>query len=167
MRRLHLFVLDSHLATLWESNCPFGFLLVMFPLASSYFMFVFLLFDVSDGTSGIIVSIPDHCLPFYFVGFARASSGLGYFDCRSEAFAGKTLGWGYRCFKLRGAFSKFCRWRSALVEGCCVGLGHFCSRVCRSRSFAVVSLLLCGLFYEAICCMSFRVSFCSCVFQSF
>ena len=40
------------------------------------------------------------------------------------------------------------------------------------RSKAVVpvlsySLLLCGLFYEAICCMSFRVSFCSCVFQSF
>ena len=29
------------------------------------------------------------------------------------------------------------------------------------------SLLLCGLFYEAICCMSFRVSFCSCVLQSF
>ena len=29
------------------------------------------------------------------------------------------------------------------------------------------SLLLCGLFYEAICCMSFHVSFCSCVFQSF
>ena len=29
------------------------------------------------------------------------------------------------------------------------------------------SLLLCGLFYEPICCMSFRVSFCSCVFQSF
>ena len=26
------------------------------------------------------------------------------------------------------------------------------------------SLLLCGFFYEAICCMSFRVSFCSCVF---
>ena len=36
------FVLDSHLATLWESNCPFGFLLVMFPLWSSYFLFVFL-----------------------------------------------------------------------------------------------------------------------------
>ena len=40
------------------------------------------------------------------------------------------------------------------------------------RSKAVVAvlvllLLLCGLFYEAICCMSFRVSFCSCVFQSF
>ena len=42
VRRLHLFVLDSHLATLWESNCPLGFLLVMFPLGSSYFMFVFL-----------------------------------------------------------------------------------------------------------------------------
>ena len=35
-------VLDSHLANLWESNCPFGFLLVMFPLGSSYFVFVFL-----------------------------------------------------------------------------------------------------------------------------
>ena len=42
MCRLHLFVLDSHLATLWESNCPFGFLLVMFPWGSSYFVFVFL-----------------------------------------------------------------------------------------------------------------------------
>ena len=31
----------------------------------------------------------------------------------------------------------------------------------------VLLLLLCGLFYEAICYMSFRVSFCSCVFQSF
>ena len=31
----------------------------------------------------------------------------------------------------------------------------------------VLLLLLYGLFYEAICCMSFRVSFCSCVFQSF
>ena len=40
--RLHIFVLDSHLATLWESNCPFGFPLVMFPLGSSYFVFVFL-----------------------------------------------------------------------------------------------------------------------------
>ena len=29
------------------------------------------------------------------------------------------------------------------------------------------SLVLCGLFCEAICCMSFLVLFCSCVFQSF
>ena len=29
----------------------------------------------------------------------------------------------------------------------------------------LVSLLLCGVFYEAICCMSFRVSFCSYVFS--
>ena len=36
------FVLDRHLASLWESNCPFGFLPVMFPLGSSYFVFVFL-----------------------------------------------------------------------------------------------------------------------------
>ena len=50
------------MATLWESNCPFGFLLVMFPLGSSYFVF-----DVSNGRCGIIVSVPDHCLPFYFI----------------------------------------------------------------------------------------------------
>ena len=29
------------------------------------------------------------------------------------------------------------------------------------------SLVLCGLFYEAICYMSYLVPFCSCVFQSF
>ena len=67
MCHLHLFVLDSHLATLLESNCPFGFLLVMFPLGSSYFVFVFFPFDVSDERCGILLSIPDHCLPFYFV----------------------------------------------------------------------------------------------------
>ena len=32
--------LDSHLTTLWESNCPFDFLLVIFPLGFSYFEFV-------------------------------------------------------------------------------------------------------------------------------
>ena len=42
-----LFVLDRYLATFWESNCPFGFLLVMFPLGSSYFVFVFLSLLVS------------------------------------------------------------------------------------------------------------------------
>ena len=40
------------------------------------------------------------------------------------------------------------------------------------RSKAVVPVLvllflLCGLFYEAICFMSYLVSFCSCVFQPF
>ena len=35
------------------------------------------------------------------------------------------------------------------------------------RAIVILNLELCGLFYEAICCMSFRVSFCSCVFQSF
>ena len=48
------------------SYSPFGFLLVMFPLGSSCFVFVFLPFDVSGGRCGIIVSIPDHCPPFYF-----------------------------------------------------------------------------------------------------
>ena len=43
MCRLHtFFILDSHLATLWENNCPFGFPLVMFLLGSSYFVFMFL-----------------------------------------------------------------------------------------------------------------------------
>ena len=60
------FVLDSHLATLWESNCPFGFLLVMFPLCPVILCLCFFPFDVSYGRCGIIVSIPDHCLPFCF-----------------------------------------------------------------------------------------------------
>ena len=34
-----------------------------------------------------------------------------------------------------------------------------------SYSLLSYSLLLCGLFYEAICCMSYHVSFCSCVFS--
>ena len=67
MCRLHIFVLDSHLAALWKNNCPFGFPLVMFLLGSSYFKFVFFFpFDVSDGRCGMIVSVPDLCLPFYF-----------------------------------------------------------------------------------------------------
>ena len=32
---------------------------------------------------------------------------------------------------------------------------------------AACALLLCGLFYEAIFCISFHVSFCSCIFSSF
>ena len=37
----------------------------MFPLRSSLFR-VSVPFDVSDGRCGIIVSVLDHCLPFYF-----------------------------------------------------------------------------------------------------
>ena len=43
-----------------------------------------------------------------------------------------------------------------------VGVGPVMVSRCQSYS-----LLLCGLFYEAICFMSYLVSFCSCVFQSF
>ena len=60
MCRLHIFVFDSHLATLLESKCPFGFPLVMFLLGSSYFVFVFLFFDVPDERCGIIVSVPKY-----------------------------------------------------------------------------------------------------------
>ena len=48
-----LFVLDSHLATLWESNCLFGFLLVMFPLGSSYFVFVCVSFPLMSLMGGV------------------------------------------------------------------------------------------------------------------
>ena len=37
---LNVFVAYIFLGTLWESNCPFGFLLVMFLLGSSYFVFL-------------------------------------------------------------------------------------------------------------------------------
>ena len=55
--------------------------------------------------------------------FARASSDLGGFNCRNEALTAKLLEQGYRYFKLRGAFSKFYRRHSALVEKYSVGLG--------------------------------------------
>ena len=41
-------------------------LLVTFPLGSSFSCLCFFPFDVSDGRCGIIASIPDHYLPFYF-----------------------------------------------------------------------------------------------------
>ena len=37
------------------------------PLAVSAHQTSFESFDVSDGRCGIIVSIPDHCFPFYLV----------------------------------------------------------------------------------------------------
>ena len=77
MCRLHIFVLDSHLATLWESNCPFGFPLVMFPLGLVISRLCFIPFDVSDGRCGLIVSVPDHCLPFYFADRFRGQTDLG------------------------------------------------------------------------------------------
>ena len=81
MCRLHLFVLASHLATLWESNCSFAFLLVMFPLGPVISCLCFFPFDVSDGRCGIIVSIPDNCLPFYFfIVTKRSASALQNID---------------------------------------------------------------------------------------
>ena len=38
----YIFLFWIALATLWDSNCPFGFLLVMFPLGSIYFVLAFL-----------------------------------------------------------------------------------------------------------------------------
>ena len=36
-------------------------------------------FDVSDGRCGIIVSIPDHCLPFYFYTSSESKIKLSNF----------------------------------------------------------------------------------------
>ena len=47
--------------------------------------------------------------------FARASSNLNDFNCRNKALTATLLRQGYRCFKLRKAFS-FYRRHSALVE---------------------------------------------------
>ena len=52
----------------------------------------------------------------HFIRFARASSNLSDFNCRNKAHIVKLLKQGYRCFKLRKAFSKFYRRHSALVE---------------------------------------------------
>ena len=51
----------------------------------------------------------------------RVLSGFG---CRGGALAAGLLRRGYRCFELRGAFSRFCRGHGALVGvGDGVGLG--------------------------------------------
>ena len=46
----------------------------------------------------------------------RASSNFSDFNCRNKALTAKLLRQGYCYFKLRKAFSKFCRRHSALVE---------------------------------------------------
>ena len=59
------------------------------------------------------------CLNIRFTG---ASSDPDDFGCRNGALAAGLLGQGYRCFGLRGAFSRFCRGHGALLEKCSVGL---------------------------------------------
>ena len=54
--------------------------------------------------------------------FARASSNLSDFNCRSKALTAKRLRQGYRYFKLRKVFSKFYRRHSALVVKYSIGL---------------------------------------------
>ena len=54
--------------------------------------------------------------------FARASSNLSDFNYRDKALTAKLLKQGYRYFKLRKSFSKFCRRHSALVEKYSVSL---------------------------------------------
>ena len=51
-----------------------------------------------------------------FIHFARASSNVSDFNCRSKALTDKLLKQGYRYHKLRKAFSKFYRQHSELVE---------------------------------------------------
>ena len=57
-----------------------------------------------------------------FIRLARASSNLSDFNCRNKALTAKLLRQGYRYFKLRKAFLKFYRRRSALVEKYSVSL---------------------------------------------
>ena len=54
--------------------------------------------------------------------FAGASSNLDDFGYHGRALAAKLLTRGYRCFRLRGAFSRFYRRRGALLEKYSVGL---------------------------------------------
>ena len=53
--------------------------------------------------------------------FARASSDLTDFNCRSKALTAKPLRKGYRYFKFRKAFSKF--YRRPLRKTLTIGLG--------------------------------------------
>ena len=60
--------------------------------------------------------VPHMGYTYLNIRFARASSNLSDFNCRNKALTAKLLRQGYRYFKLRKAFSKFCRRHSALVE---------------------------------------------------
>ena len=73
------------------------------------FYFPFLDVDVPRRTSyGVCIS--------QLARFARASSNVSDFNCRNKALTAKLLKQGYRCHKLRKAFSNFCRRHSELVE---------------------------------------------------
>ena len=77
--------------------------------------FPFLDGDVPRRTSyGVYIS--------QLIRFARASSNLNDFNYRNKALTAKLLRQGYRCFKLRKAFSKFYRRHSALLEKYSVSL---------------------------------------------
>ena len=54
----------------------------------------------------LIVSVPDHCLSFYFT---RVSSHVADFNTRNKSLTAKLLQQGYRYHKLRKTFSKFYR----------------------------------------------------------
>ena len=97
----------------------------------------------------MIVSLPDHCLSFYFdfdivnfpfldgdvprstsygvyisqlIRFARVSSHVVDFNARNKSLTAKLLQQGYRYHKLRKTFSKFYRRHYELVSKFSVGL---------------------------------------------
>ena len=108
------FFLDLNLCTsngtvsikIYDKRDDFDFDIVNFPFLDG---------DVPRRTSyGVYLS--------HLIRFTRASSNLSDFNCSSKALAAKLPRQGYRCFKLRKAFSKFYRRHSALVEKYSVSL---------------------------------------------
>ena len=90
--------------------------------------FLFLEVDVPRLSSyGVYISQLIH--------FARVSSHGHDFNARNKVLTAKLLRQGYRCHKLRKAFSKFYRRHFDLVSKHNVGLKHFFSKVFLNLNF--------------------------------
>ena len=89
----------------------------------------------------LIVSVPDHCLSFYFtfylIRFARVCSHVADFNARNKSLAAKLLQQGYRYHKFRKTFSKFYRRHYELVPKFSVGLKPLLHQGYRDRNFMV------------------------------
>ena len=104
---LNLCISNGTVSTkIYDKQDDFDFDIVNFPFLDG---------DVPRRTSyGVYIS--------QLIRFARASSNLNDFNYRNKALTAKLLRQGYRCYKLRKAFSKLYRRHSALVEKYSVSL---------------------------------------------
>ena len=104
---LHLSIVDGFVSCkIYDKRDDFDFEIVNFPFLDG---------DVPNAASyGVYIS--------QLIRFTRVSSHVTDFNTRNKLLTAKLLNQGYRCHKLRKAFSKFYRRHSNLVSKFNVGL---------------------------------------------